>query len=100
MDERGHRFGQHVLVGGAVGEQNLVHTLELGGGFGDGTTSLARDQHVHVGAQCLRRGQRLVGGVLEGLVVVLGQEERGHVDGSLRVPTASMNVIKSIPSRS
>jgi hypothetical protein len=99
-DQRGHRLGQHVLVGGAVGEQDLLDAVELGGGLGDRPAPLAGDQHMHVGTERLRRGQRLVGGVLERLVVVLGQEERGHVDGSLRVPAASMDFIKSIPSHS
>jgi hypothetical protein len=99
LDQRAHRFGQHVLVGSAIGEQDLADAIELGGGFGDRATPLAGNQHMHVGAERLRRGQRLVSGVLEGLVVVLGQEERGHINGSL-VPTASMDFIKSIPSRS
>ena len=83
MDERRHRLGQHVLVAGAVGEQYLGHAVELGGGLGHRPAVLAGDQHVYRLPQRLGGGQRLGGRVFEGLVVVLGEEERGHVD----VPT-------------
>ena len=64
-DQRGERLGQHVLVGGAVGEQHLLDAVELGRGVGDGLGVLAGDQHVDSAAERLRGGQRLVGGVLE-----------------------------------
>ena len=41
---------------------------------------LAGDQHVHVAAERLGGGQRLVGGVLERFVVVFGDEKRGHLE--------------------
>src|SRR5262249_56778085 len=56
----------------------LGHAGELGGGFRDAAAALARDQHMHVATQRLGGGQRLVGRVLERLVVVLGEKERGH----------------------
>src|ERR1700736_2003137 len=67
-----------MLVDGAVGEQNLGHAGELGSGFGDRAAAMAGDQHVHVAAERLGGGQRLVGRILERLVVVLGEKERGH----------------------
>ena len=76
-DQRGERLGQHVLVGRRIGEQHLLDAVELGGGIGH-RLRLAGDQHVHVAAQRLGGGQRLVGGILERLVVVLGEEKRGH----------------------
>ena len=39
-DQRGERLRQHVLIGGAVGEQHLLDAVELGGGFGDGAAAL------------------------------------------------------------
>ena len=47
-------------------------------GFGDRAAGLARDQHVDRLPERLRGGQRLVGRVLERLVVVLGEQQRGH----------------------
>src|SRR5262249_52409610 len=58
--------------------QNLGHARELGGGFRDRPATLAGHQHAHVAAERLRGGQRLVGRILERLVVVLGDEKRGH----------------------
>ena len=71
-DQRRDRLGELVLVGRGVGQQHLLDAVELGGGIGDGFAVLAGDQHVHVAAERLGRGQRLVGRVLERLVVVLG----------------------------
>ena len=77
-DQRGERLGERVLVERAVREQHLVHAVELGGGVGHRFAILAGDQHVHVAAQRLGGGQRLGGRVLERLVVVLGEQKRGH----------------------
>ena len=85
-DERGQRLRQHVLVRRAVGEQHLVDAVELGGGIGRAFAVLAGDEDVHVAAERLGGGQRLVGGVLERLVVVLGEQERGH--GMISASTA------------
>ena len=46
-DQRRQRLGEHVLVGGAVGEQHLRDAVELGGGVGGGAGARAGDQHVH-----------------------------------------------------
>src|ERR671937_624109 len=62
----------------AIGEQNLFHPIELGGVVRHGATVLARDQHMHLLPERIGRGQRLGGGVLEGLIVVLGEKKRGH----------------------
>src|SRR5439155_7017038 len=78
-DQRCGRLGQHVLVGGTVGEQHLLDSIELSGGLRDGASALAGNQDVHVTAELLRCGEGLVGRVLERLVVVLGDEEGGHL---------------------
>ena len=77
-DQRRQRLGQHVLVGRVVGEQHLGDAVELRGRFRDGARALARDQHMHRLAQRLGGGERLVGRVLERLVVVLGDQKRRH----------------------
>ena len=67
-----------MLVERRVGQQHLLHAVELGGGIRDRLAILAGDEHVHVGAERLGRGERLGGRVLERLVVVLGDKKRGH----------------------
>ena len=76
--ERRQRLRQHVLVGRVVGEEHLRDAVELRRRFGDGARALARHQHMHGLAERLGGGERLVGGVLERLVVVLGDEKRRH----------------------
>ena len=80
-DQRGERLGKIVLVGRAFGDQHLLHAGELGGGFGRGLGALAAagDQHMHVAAELGRCGQRLVGDVLQGFVVVFGNQQRRHL---------------------
>jgi hypothetical protein len=78
LDERRHGFGQHVLVAGAIGEQNLFYAVELGGGVRRRATVLACDQHMHLLPERAGRGQRLGSGVFERPVVVFGDKERGH----------------------
>ena len=72
----------HVLVAGkdcrAVRQQHLLDAVELGRGIGHRLGILAGDEDMHVAAQRLGGGQRLAGRVLERLVVVLGDEKRGH----------------------
>ncbi len=66
------------VVGGRVGEQHLGHAVKLGGGFRDRFAIVAGDQNVHLGAERLGGGQRLVGRVLERDIVVLGEEKCRH----------------------
>src|SRR5262249_57525657 len=84
VDERRHRLGQHVLVAGAVGEQNLSHAVELGGGFGHRPAVLAGDQHMHGLPKRLGGGQRLGGRILERLVGVPRGGGRGPFEGATR----------------
>ena len=75
-----------------VGEQNFFHAVELGGGIRHRFAILAGHQHVHVGAERLGCGERLGGRILEHLVVVLGNQKRGHHStpaSSLSLPTNS-----------
>src|SRR5262249_29152147 len=51
---------------------------------------LPGDQHVNVTANCLGGGQRLVGRILEGFVVVLGDEKRGHFQST---PASSLSLL-------
>jgi hypothetical protein len=67
-----------VLVGGRVSEQHSLDTVELGCGIGGRLAIVAGDQHVDVGADLFGGGQRLVGSVLERLVVVLGEKKNRH----------------------
>ena len=79
-DQRGQRLGEVVGIGIALGDQHLGDAGELRRRFGRSLGALAAtgDQHVNLGTQLGGRGQRLVGGVLEGLVVVFGNQQRGH----------------------
>jgi hypothetical protein len=77
-DQRRERLGKRMLVRRAVGEQHFRHGVELCRGVRDRLGVLAGDQNVHLAAHRLRGGERLVGRILQRLVVVLGDEERGH----------------------
>jgi hypothetical protein len=55
-DQRRDRFGEHMLVNVVVGDQHLLHAVELGSGFGNGTARFAGDEHMHVGAERLCGG--------------------------------------------
>src|SRR3954469_18757598 len=67
-----------MLIRRGVGDQNLLHAVELGGGVGGCFAILTGDEDVHVAAHRLGGGQRLQGRVLDSLVVVFGGEERAH----------------------
>src|SRR5262249_40315272 len=82
MDERRRRLGQHVLVTGRIGEQNLIHAVELGSGLGDRATVLAGNQYMHVCPERFSGAQRLGGRILERFVVVLGNEGGVHGSGA------------------
>ena len=58
--------------------EHLLHALERGRLGRRGLRVLAGHQHMHVRAELACGGQRLAGGVLQGLIVVLGDEEDGH----------------------
>src|SRR5262249_57382150 len=74
-DQRGQRFGQHVLERPAFRQQDLGDAVELGGSLRHRATTAPGNQHMHVGAERFRGGQRLVGRILERLVVVFGGQE-------------------------
>ena len=78
-------------IGVALGEQHLAHAVELGRRLGRAPGVLAGDEHMHLAAQRLRCRQRLGGGVLEGLIVVFGNQQRRHqiTPASLSLPTSS-----------
>src|SRR5450631_564686 len=67
-DQRGQRLGEVMGIGIAFGEQNFRDAGELGRRLGGslGAFAAAGDQHMDLGAQLRGRGQRLVGGVLQG----------------------------------
>ena len=59
-DQRGGRFGQAVTQRCVFGDQNLGHTVDLGGGVACGSSRGARAQNGHI-AQGLGRGHGLGG---------------------------------------
>ena len=63
--ERGDVFRQLMLIGGIVGEVDLAHAGDLGGGIGDGADALTGDQSVDF-AQLRGGGDGGKGGVLDG----------------------------------
>ena len=96
-DQRRGRLGQHVRVGRRVGQQHLLDAVEFRRRLRDGFAVLTGDQNMHVGADRLGRGQRLVGGVLERSVVVLGEKKGGHY--FLRAPSVTLRYERSEPRR-
>ena len=90
-DERRQRLGELMLVSRAVRDQHLLDAVELRGGIGDRAAAFAGDQHMHVAAERLGGGQRLVGRILERLVVVLGNQKNSHpsTPASFSLPTSS-----------
>src|SRR5262249_8458517 len=81
-DQGGHRLGHHVLIGGGICNPHLLHAVEFGGSLGHRAAGGAGDQHMHGLPERLGGGQCLVSCVLEGGVVVLGEQKRGHVSAS------------------
>ena len=79
QDQRLHRLGNHLGIERVVGKKHLLHAGELGGGRGDGVGTLTRNQHMHRPADLRGGGHDLGGRVLESLVVVFGNNERGHL---------------------
>src|SRR5450631_3696892 len=67
-----------MLEGRHVCQQDLLDAIELRGGLRNCARAVAGDQHMHRRRERFGGGQRLVGRVLEHLVVVLGNEEGGH----------------------
>src|SRR5262249_61604003 len=99
--QRRHRLGQHVLVRRRFGQKHLGDARELGGRIRDHTAVLAGDQHVDVAAERLGGGERLVGCVLESLVVVLGNQERSHHStpaSFFSLPTSSATELTFTPA--
>ena len=99
-DQRRQRLRQNVRIRLAVGQQHLGDAIELGRRFGDRARTLARHQHMHVGAERFGGGERLVGGILERLVVVLGDEECCHdrtPASFLSLSTSSATVLTLTP---
>ena len=78
QDQRLHRLGEHFGVERIVGDQHFLHAGDFRGRLGDGAAILARDQDMDAAPSCGGRRDRLCGRVLQSLVVVLGNDERGH----------------------
>jgi len=71
--------GQTVFQSITFSEQNLTHTLELGGGIGCSLRALACNQNIHVAADlgsCRQRLRRLVG---KGCIVMFGNKKNSHL---------------------
>src|SRR3546814_6515769 len=75
----GQRFGELMGIKRIVGDQHLFHAVELGGGFGNGVEALACNENMHFRAELGCGGDGLGGGVVELLVVVLCNYQRGHL---------------------
>ena len=61
-----------------IGDENLRHAVELGGGLCGGAALMSGDEDMDVAADRLRRRERLGGRAVEGCVRVLGQEQNRH----------------------
>src|SRR6185437_16739551 len=90
-------LGEVVLVSSALGDEHFLHARELGCGLGRllGALAAAGNQHMHVGAELFRSRQRLVGDVLQGFVVVFGNQQRRHVQ---RTPASFFSLDTSSPT--
>ena len=58
--------------------QHLGDARDLRGGLGRGARVVARHQHMDVAADLLRGGDRVERGLLDRLLVVLGEDEDAH----------------------
>src|SRR5262249_45259334 len=73
------RLGEHVRISRRVAEQHFADTVKLGRSLRDRFAVLAGNQNVDFATDLFRGGQRFVGRVLGGGVVVLGDERGGHI---------------------
>ena len=60
------------------GEQHLGHAFELGGGLRGRARAVAGDQHVDVAAERAGGRQRLLGGIGQSGIRMLGEQENRH----------------------
>ena len=82
--------------------KNFFHTRQLGGLGRGGTGIVAGHQHMHVATHLGCGGERLVGCILEGLVIVFGNEKHGHdqiAPASLSLETSSATDLTLTPAR-
>ncbi len=75
----GHVLGQAVAEVGGVGQQDLGHAGDLGGGIGRGLGVGAGHQHVYVAAALGCGGHGVERGALDRLIVVFSNDECSHV---------------------
>ncbi len=60
-------------------DQHFAHAVELGGLLGDGAATLSRDENIDLAADLARGTQRFPRRRREQLVVVIGEQKRGHL---------------------
>ncbi|MNN53863.1 hypothetical protein D3C81_1686500 [compost metagenome] len=77
-DQRGEVFRQLVSQRGAVGNQHLADTGDLGGRFGDGGATGTGDQHMDVATDLLGGGHGVQGRSTQRCVVVLSDNQDSH----------------------
>ena len=91
-DQGRDRLGELVRIGRCVGQQHLLDAVELRRRVGRGLRIGAGHQHMHRCAKGLGGGERLVGGVLEMSVIVLGDQQSGHsFDPSQSTPASVLS---------
>jgi hypothetical protein len=78
-DDVSYRLRDQLVERRALGQQGLAHACDLRRGLGRRPGALAEHEHVDVGGDLLGRRDGLVGGVADGGVVVIGDDEDGHL---------------------
>ena len=82
--------------------KNFFHACQLGSLHSGSACIVASNQHMHVAAHLRRGSERLVGCILEGLIIVFGNEKHGHdqiAPASLSLETSSPTDLTLTPAR-
>src|SRR5215212_981115 len=67
-----------MLISRVVRNKHFLHAVELCCSLGYAAAPCAGDQDMHRCAQRLCGGQRLAGCIVQGMIVMLGQQQRCH----------------------
>src|SRR3954470_5045888 len=90
-----------MLISRVVRDKHFLHAVELCCSLGYAAAPCAGDQDMHRCAQRLCGGQRLAGCIVQGMIVMLGQQQRCHDStpaSFLSLPTRSSTEVTLRPA--
>ena len=79
-DQSGDFFGEELRELRRFRDQHLTHAVELGGLLCDGAQPCPGDENIDIAADLTRRRKRLRRRGRERLIVVIGEEQDGHLE--------------------